>query len=110
MKRDSVTVGCNEGSLQSRLEPRDMPPSTPEEGTKEPGSSLRDTDAGLKGEKMGEGVAICRPPHNQVQEVPGVCLPAMGVLVEAGTPLTRAAFLKHLYEEAEVRAPDGSPC
>lgn len=37
-----------------------MPSRTPEEGTEELGSSLRDTDAGLKGEKMGEGVAICR--------------------------------------------------
>lgn len=35
--------------------------------------------------------------------------PAMGVLVEAGTPLTQAALLKHLHEEAEVRAPDRSP-
>lgn len=49
-----------------------MPSRTPEEGTEEPGSSLRDTDAGLKGEKMGEGVAICRSPRSQVQEVPGV--------------------------------------
>lgn len=86
-----------------------MPSHTPEEGTQEPGSSLRHR-CRSKGRKDGGGVAICRCPHSQVQKVPGVCRPAMGVLVEASTLLTQAALLKHLYEEAEVRAPDGSPC
>lgn len=41
-----------------------MPSRTPEEGTEEAGSSLRDTDAGLKGEKMGRGSHLQIPTQS----------------------------------------------
>lgn len=59
---------------------------------------------------MGERVAMADPHtarHRKFQV--GMCHPALGDPVEAGTQLTQAALPKQLYEEVGVRAPEGSP-